>query len=154
MVLGEMIQLLIAAIVIVALVALIYKFISPRESQTESSFKTIGTEIKLLADDLDKTDGAEITIPIFIEKRYVLNSANPDSDDYPPKCKGDPCLILLEKDTLDVVGVLKFEDLKFKQEEYIQTPEDSIIKILLKGEKPKEGEDKGKKIITLNEVSS
>lgn len=152
MILVEMVQLILVLMVIVALVSLIYKFINLQESQTMNSFKTIRSEVKLMADDLDDIDKTEITVPVFVEKEYALSSSNPNSDDHPPKCKEDSCLILFERDTQDVIEVLKLEDIEFEQEEHIYTSKDSIIKILIKGENVKEGE-KEKKIITLSMVS-
>jgi hypothetical protein len=150
MVLGEMIRLLIAAAILVVFAVIIARVLTQPESETVNSFKTLASEIKILAKDLDTTDKAQVTVPVFVEKTYVIGSVNPDSADSPEKCKKKSCLILYEKGEFRATNMIELEGayIQRKDDEYIMAPDDTIIKVSVIAEKSGD-----KKIITLQKIS-
>lgn len=145
MTLEELIRLVIAASVIIAFAFILFRIMAPKENQTQSSFKTLAAEIKLLAEELEDKDKAEITVPLFIGKEYVIGTQNQETT----KCKGKPCILLQQKATLDIIDVKIIEDVVFNQDEFLETPEGAITKVKITAQK--EGENK---TITIEQISN
>ena len=148
MALEEMVKLLIAVIIIAVFVWLIIKAITPPEDETTNSFKTLGSEIKIIINDLDDTDSSHVVVPVYMGKKYFIGSVNPGSADSPKKCKGRSCVILYEKETLKVVNIIELGNAYLQQEEYIKAADDSIIKVNITGDKKY-----SKKFIVLEQIS-
>jgi len=131
-----LIKLLIAASLIIIFAWLVIKFFSEPETQTLNSFKTLGAEIKLMIKDLDETDKAQITVPVYMEKGKTIRVIDKSSSTLPAECKKQTCLVLLKGTDLNkVTNTIRFGDIRFKDpEDYILSQEGEIIKVKLTGE--------------------
>lgn len=148
--LKTLVELFLVAVIIIALVSLIMKLTTKTEDQTTNSFKTLAKEVQAIADELDKTNKAEITIPIYIDKTRVISALNKDSLIYPEVCKGDPCLQLYDRVSLKVISAKPVKDVEFRQKDEggIRVMESGIINVKITGEKTD-----SKKIITIEQIS-
>jgi hypothetical protein len=148
MVLEETVKLLVAAAILVVFAVIIIKVMIPPQSDTVNSFKTLGSEIKIITTDLDSTDKASIIVPVFIEKTYFIGSVNKDSANPPKKCEKESCLVLYVKATREPVNIINLGEVYIKQEDDIRALNDTIIRVNVTAEKID-----SKKIITLQQIS-
>ena len=150
MALEEMVKLIIVFAILVIFAWLIVRVLTPAESKTADSFKTLGAEINLLVKDLKAGEKREINVPLFMEASYIIGSINAGTSGAPKGCESNPCLLLQRRDDLKVTNKLKFENLEFIREgdEYIKTTQSGIIKVNVAAEKT----DAGTKV-TLKQVS-
>jgi len=140
MVLEEMVKLVIVFAILVIFAWLIFRVLSPPESKTADSFKTLGAEINLLVKDLKAGEKREINVPLFMEASYVIESINAGTQGAPKGCENNPCLLLRNRDNLKVVNKLKFDNLEFSiEDKYIKTTQSGIIKVNVAAEKTDAG---------------
>lgn len=114
----ELIKLFFAFIIIVGvfipLSMGIYNFFTEKpDQQTLTNLATLSAEVKALE------KGDSITVPIYIEDKFVVITFNEDGAPH-KKCRGESCLCLYQKEESSLSAPVKCQrtgDIKYKQNE-------------------------------------
>ena len=132
--LETLVKLLVAIPIVIIFAWLVIRITSESDTQTVNSFNTLGSELEQIIEDLETTNKAEITVPIYIHQDWAIRTAKKENS--PPKCKQQPCLILHKKEDLNAIkDVIPFKDIQFIQFDPIVTPKSQIISVKIIGEK-------------------
>lgn len=137
MALETMIKLMIAIVIITAFTALIMKIITPEKSQTQNSFKTLGAEVSDIIKELKAEDSSEITVPIYMEKGWTINTINKEEAVKPKSCREESCITLSKNNDISkTVDAIRFKNIHFTEaSDYIRSSQGGIVNVKITAKK-------------------